>query len=90
MGFMPVEISYPYIPIPRHHWPRGHESIHSSCLPSSDLIKGHIMGLYLLKGYIDTWLMSCSGTQVGIEIKYVHSFSFTIVVRSIKISTKII
>ena len=27
-------------------------------LPSSNLIKGHIMGLYLLKGYVDTWLMS--------------------------------
>ncbi len=27
-------------------------------LPSSVLIKGHIMGLCLLKGYVDIWLMS--------------------------------
>ena len=27
-------------------------------LPFSNLIKGHIVGLYLLKGYVDTWLMS--------------------------------
>ncbi len=30
--------------------------------PSSDLIKSHIMGLYLLKGYVDTWLMSLAPT----------------------------
>ena len=62
MGYMPVEIWYPYIPVPRHHWPRGPESIHSSCYLSSDLIKGHIMGLYLLKGYVDTWLTSLAPT----------------------------
>ena len=31
-------------------------------LPSSVLIKGHIMGLYLLKGYVDTWLTSLAPT----------------------------
>ena len=31
-------------------------------LPSSNLIKGHIMGLYLLKGYVDTWLTSLAPT----------------------------
>ena len=31
-------------------------------LPFSVLIKGHIMGLYLLKGYVETWLTSLAPT----------------------------
>ena len=35
--------------------PREHPWLMS---PSSVLLKDHIMGLCLLKGYVDTWLMS--------------------------------
>ena len=39
--------------------PREHPWLMS---PSSVLLKDHIMGLCLLKGYVDTWLMSLAPT----------------------------
>ncbi len=38
-------------------------------LPFSNLIKGHIMGLYLLKGYVDTWLMSKLPVYLHFEVR---------------------